>query len=383
MKILYVITQGDFGGAQKYVFDLACAAKSKGDEPVVAIGRSKEKTLSQKLGEQGIAVKQLQYLVREISPVNDLKAISEFKNLYKELQPDIIHLNSSKAGIVGALAFHSVGLKKSRLVYTAHGWVFNEPMNFAKKCLYIYLEKFTARYKDKIICVSDYDKAVGQKYRIAPVSKLVSIHNGLEDIADQFQPKAGAVSELFGDFLPTGKIVGTVANFYATKGLEYLIDAADILINREKQNLIFAIIGDGELRLRLEAKIAGYNLKNKVLLLGKIDNARKLLKAFDIIAMSSVKEGFPYSILEAMASGMPIVSTSVGGIPEAIVDKVNGLLVEPKNPGALAEAIKYLLDNPQAAEKMAEQGRKDVAEKFSKEKMISETWSVYDELIKN
>ena len=175
------------------------------------------------------------------------------------------------------------------------------------------------------------------------------------------------------------KLIGIIANFYSTKGLNYLIDAANILINRQKNEYKFIVIGEGSLRSELEKQIDQLRLADKFLLPGKIDNAQTLLKAFDVCVSSSVKEGLPFYILEVMAAGVPIVATNVGGIPEAIADKVNGLLVESKNPGDMAEAIKFLLDNSDQAMTMAENAKHDVLEKFSKDKMINDTWKVYIE----
>ncbi len=137
------------------------------------------------------------------------------------------------------------------------------------------------------------------------------------------------------------------------------------------------VIGDGDLRPELEVLIDQFNLKNKFILLGKRENASKYLKAFDIYISSSVKEGFPYSILEAMSAKLPIIATSVGGVPEMIFDQKNGLLIEAKNYKILAEKIRYLIDNQPIAQKFGEQAEKDVKEKFSKEKMIKETFELY------
>lgn len=383
MKILYVVTQGDFGGAQKYVYDLACAAKSRGDDVTVAPGCSADRTLIKKLKELSISVIELRHLIREISPINDLLAVFELRDLYRKLQPDIIHLNSSKAGIVGPWAKMLSGLPDSHLVFSVHGWYFNEPMGKLKKKIFIWLEKLTPS-REKFIAVSDLDRRAGLRNGVCAEDKIFTIHNGIDIGSVVYLPAEEAALKLLGRPKAEGeRLIGTIANFFSTKGLEYLIEAADILINQQGLKATFVVIGDGSLRPELEERISRLNLKNNFLLPGRIENAKSLLPAFDCCALSSVKEGLPYTVLEIMAAGVPQVATRVGGIAEAIDDKKNGLLVESKNPGALAEAIKFLLDNPEAVSEMAEQGRRDVLEKFSKERMIDETWSVYEELIKN
>ena len=410
-KILYVITQAEVGGAQRYIYDLATSLEAKNYDISVAIGESHGKSLINELGQKNIPIYQIKHLVRQISPLNDILAVFELRKLYKQVKPDIIHLNSSKAGVIGSLANHAITKISYHVIYTAHGWVFNEPMSKIKKWLYWSLEKITSRPKDKIICVSEFDYQTALKYKIAQAKKLVAIHNGVDTDLMVFLEKEKAGQELFknyklADFTPTppsppsgsggkitnyhtgsgGKInystsngekkiiVGTIANFYKTKGLEYFIEAIKELGDR---NIVAVVIGDGDLRPELEVLIDQFNLKNKFILLGKRENASKYLKAFDIYISSSVKEGFPYSILEAMSAKLPIIATSVGGVPEMIFDQKNGLLIEAKNYKILAEKIRYLIDNQPIAQKFGEQAEKDVKEKFSKEKMIKETFELY------
>jgi len=367
MKILYIITQANWGGAQKYIFDLATSEYTKEYEVEVAFGAEYEGELAQKLHQRGIKTHKLKHLKRQISILHDKLAVLELRKLYKTVNPDIIHLNSSKAGIIGAFAH--IGIK-SKLLYTVHGWVFNEPMNPIKKQLWKFLEKVTAKLKDKIICVSEFDHQIGIKNKIAKENKLVTVHNGIEKI--NFLDKDSARQKLN---LPQEKtIIGSIGNFYTTKGFEYLIKAG----NKSSRDLIFAILGEGKLRPELEKLIKENNLQDNFILLGnKGFDAAKYLKAFDIYVCSSVKEGLPYAIMEAMSAQLPIISTDIGGIPELITGGKNGLLVEPKNPEAIAEKIKYLIANPDTAKQLAERAKQDAIKKFSKEKMIAKTFNQY------
>ena len=214
----------------------------------------------------------------------------------------------------------------------------------------------TARAKDKIICVSEFDRQSALDNKIAPNNKLISIHNGIDADKIEFLPKAEALKELIGDVdfqvSDTDIIIGTIANFYPTKGLPYLIEAIQLLVTRYSLPVTLIIIGDGEKRPeQLEKIIAEKKLNKKVLLAGRKENASRYLKAFDSYACSSVKEGFPYSILEAIGAGLPIVSTNVGGISEIIEDNITGLLVEPQNPNQLAEKIFQLAKDKTLMEK--------------------------------
>jgi len=366
-KILYLITQSEWGGAGRYVFDLAGNLPKDQYEVAVAAGGNEE--LFESLKKIAITTYQLKNLVRQISAIDDIKAYSEIKKLVKKVNPDILHLNSSKAGVIGAIAGRHAKVKK--IVYTAHGFVFNEPMPGWKKIIYLLAEKFSAKYKDAIICVSEFDRQTAIKNKIASETKLVTVNNGVGPI--DFIDSKTAREKLN---LPPDKIViGTIANFYETKGLVYLIKAAK-LITEKFPDVIFRLIGFGQLENDLKAEIQRLNLSDRFFI-GKVENGKNYLKAFDYYILSSVKEGFPYAILEAMQTGLPIVATNVGGIPEMISDKTNGLLVKSADPRALAQALTSLLQDKNLAAQLGNQAKLDVEKKFSLQKMLAETQKVY------
>jgi len=366
-KILYLVTKSEIGGAQRYIFDLATNLPPAEFQFMVAAGGDGE--LFSSLKAKNIMVFKLINLVREINPAKDIKAYFEIKKLIRQIKPDILHLNSSKAGIIGAIAGKHAGVKK--IIYTVHGFVFNEPMPRWKKTFYRLAEKFSSRYKDKLICVSEFDRQKGIKNKIAPVRKMTTINNGIGQL--KLLDGSTARKQLA---LPADKIiVGTIANFYPTKGLSYLIKAAGQVCRNH--NVIFIIIGDGEQRQALESEIKKLNLTENFYLVGRKNEVEQYLKAFDIYTCSSVKEGFPYSILGAMQAGQPIVSTNVGGIPEMIENEKSGLLVEPAEPKQLAASIIKLIENRNLADQLGRQAQIEVNQKFSLEKMVKETKKIY------
>jgi len=379
MTILYVITQGETGGAQNYVATLARSAIGLNWTVSVAIGEKGDNWLGQEIESIGGRIWPLNRLKRAISPINDILAILELSKLYQDIAPDIIHLNSSKAGVLGSLAaiIYRAKSKKCKIIYTAHGWIFNEEMPALKKMIYISLEKLTAKAKDKIICVSEYDRNTALIKNIAPPEKLMTVHNGINTERIKFLNKESARQEIFGADTPQQDetIIGCIANFYPTKGLEYLIDAIKIISQTIKIRLV--IIGDGDLRLELEKQIRYNGLESIVLLIGKKKNAQKYLPAFDLAVMSSVKEGFPYFLLEAMSAGLPIVATRVGGIPEIITNGETGLLTEPNNPKDLAEKILRLASDANLRLKFGQAGLKKVKREFNEAEMINKTFSAY------
>ncbi len=407
-KILYIITQSDFGGAQRYVFDLATHFGADFDV-MVAAGNDGDGELFKRLEKSSIKASQLKYLKRAINPYHDLMAFFEIKRLIKKELPDIIHLNSTKAGILGSLAkkFQVSRLPKPgnggrarfklQIVYTAHGWVFNEPLGWLKKKIYLWLEKFTARYKNKIICVSEYDRQIAVKNGF-DAKKLITIHNGIDFENLRFLEKDIARKELFqklsfkfpacqslamaGRQASSFKLIGSIANLYPTKGIEYFVHAAHMLNTKYKiQNTKYIVIGEGAERDKLENMIKKYNLADKFFLIGHLKNASQYLKAFDIFVLPSVKEGFPYVILEALSASLPIIATKVGGIPEMIISSSplfvkggsGGILIEPKNPRQLAEKISHLLQNKEICHNLSINARLAVRENFSLEKMINKT----------
>lgn len=373
-SICYLVTQGEFGGAQRYVFDLATNRDKQKYECLVLMGPEKL-DLKERLEQKGVPAHIVKNLVRAIHPLKDIKAILELKEIFAKLEPDIIHLNSGKAGFLGSIAAWLAGSRN--VVFTAHGFTFLEPNPWPFKLLYLLAEKIAGPLRKKIICVSKFDKQQALKYKVGAPEQLVTIHNGYD------LDKIKIQKSKFKTANQNSKIVGTIANLYPTKGINYLIDAAHILYSKfHIPDSEFVVIGEGRERKNLESRIKKLGLEKNFFLLGAKPNAAQYLSGFDIFVLPSVKEGFPYTILEAMAAGLPIVATQVGGIPEAITHQKEGLLVPAQNPEALAEAILKLLGDPNLAQTLARNAENKVSE-FSLSAMLARTQRVYEEVLQN
>jgi len=403
--ILYLVTQSELGGAQRYVFDLA---KNLGKEfnIVIAFGEQGEAgELAKKLKRENIKYYTIPHLKRAISPVSDLLALLQIIKLIKKVKPDIIHLNSSKISILGSIAAFLSKSKienrlparplawqagKSKIFYTVHGWVFNEPLPLWKKLFYKYAEKFTSIFKDRIICVSEFDYQVATREKICSPKKLITIHNGLAPV--NFLSRNKAKQKLQSKFkIQNSKfLIASIANLYPTKGLEYLIQAIHILkekfllltsysgrVPHPRAGFLLIVIGEGPKRKNLEKLIKQYNLQNNIILAGRIDNAAQLLLAFDVYVCPSVKEGLSYTLIEAMQAGLPIIATNVGGNPELIKNNETGLLVEPKNPEQIAEKIKKLIADQNLQQELSARSRAKAQTEFNLEKMIEKTKNIY------
>jgi len=346
---------------------------------LVAAGQG-DGELFKKLQNIPVRTIQLKWLRRTPWPWETPLSMFEIFNLLKREKPNTLFLCSTTAGLLGSLSSFSYKIltrHKVQAIYRIGGWSFLDPRPSWMNKILFWLEKLTAPFKDKIIVNSELDKKIAINYKICPPEKIVKIYNGLDFEKLEFLPKEQAK-----DFLSkntkynmedTKYLIGTVANFYKTKGLEYLIKSAHVLnIKYKMLNTKYLVIGDGKQRESLESLIRKYNLEDKVFLLGKIPDAYKYLKAFDVFILPSLKEGFPWIILEAMASGVPIISTDVGAVPEIIKDNINGLLIKPKDSQVLAEKITLILNNRTKAQEIAVEA-KETLKNFRLKKMIEET----------
>jgi len=301
-KVLFVITKSNWGGAQRYVYDLATVLSKTEFETSVAFGQPG--LLALKLKEAGIATRPILSLERDVSLFADIRSFFELLTLFHKERPDIVHLNSSKAAGVGALAARLAGIP--RIIFTAHGWPFWEQRNPVSRVIIYFFSWLTALLSHIIIVVSDYDLRGAQKMPLV-AHKAIRIYNGI-DLHAPLYP-ADIVRHSF----PRGvHITGTIGELTRNKNQIALIKQA-----KDDPNMYVAIVGDGEDRRYLMQKIEEYGLKNRVKLFGFM-LATGVLRGFDTFALPSLKEGLPYVLLEAKAAGLPIVANRVGGVGEIL-----------------------------------------------------------------
>ena len=367
-KILYIVTQSEWGGAGRYVVDLANALPR--DQFLVSVAAGGDGFFFSKLSSD-VSTHVIKHMVREINPLEDLLCFFELVRFFKKERPDIVHLNSSKAGVLGTFAAQIAGVKK--IIYTAHGFVFNEPLPTWKKTFYRLSERISGMPKDMIICVSDFDRQTALELHIAPITKLITIHNGIT----HYPLASRETARIRLGILEKATIIGTVANLYPTKGLPYLLEAAAIL--NKKLDIQLVIIGRGNEETSLRQKISTLAIYSNVTIVTNIPagEAAALIPAFDVFVLPSIKEGLPYTIIEAMAAEVPIVATRVGGVPELIEHNKNGLLVEPKNPEALAFAINQLLRDRALCKQFTLASHSKAGIEFSLQQMVQKTIAVY------
>ncbi|MEK7501041.1 MAG: glycosyltransferase [Patescibacteria group bacterium] len=385
-RLIFVITQPVVGGAQKYVFDLARYFNSQADYKVsVASGGPEDGDLFKKLAAEKISAHHLKSLNRDVSIVGDLLTVFDLVKLFRREQPDVVHLNSSKIGFLGCVAafFYKLTTNNYKLktIFTAHGWVFKEDLSRLTRLAAICVSWLSAKLQDRIICVSQNDFDLALKYKIAPPRKLYLVHNALAHSAELLprHDVRAAISKMIGRVISNSAfMLVNLGRLYATKGLTYLIEAVREL--KEKlpgEDIITVIFGDGPEREVLQRQATSDKRQVSISFVGDIPDAAKYLTAFDAMVISSVKEGFPYAILEAGAAGLPVVSTDVGGIGEVIESDKSGVLVEPKNSPALAEAMAAVLSDQTKSKKLSSELKRVVTQKFNFETMTEKTEWVY------
>lgn len=327
-RVLYLITKATWGGAQRYVYDLATHLPRDIYEPFVAFGQKGK--LSNDLNAVGIKTRHLTSLGRDVAIISDVKSFFEIWRAVREIRPDIVHLNSSKAAALGALAARLAGVPK--IVFTVHGWPFKEDRSPLWKMFVYKVSWFTAFLSHAVIVVSKSDETRGQ--RMLFVGKKVHyIPIGIEP--PQFLSRDEASSALH--IVATTPRIVTIAELTPNKGIRYAIGAVALLKQRGI-DVSYFVISDGEECAALGALANETGVSDRVHFLGFIANAARYLKAFDVFVLPSIKEGMPYVLLEASIAHLPIITTNT-------VDPVfqqlafDDMMILPGDSAALANAI--------------------------------------------
>jgi len=376
-KLLLLVTSSAWGGAERYVIRLAAAASGEFDVTVAA-GPSKSRELFRRLP-PGVKAFELEDLVRPIAPWSDLKAVRRLRAFIDEEGFDLVHANSSKAGLVGALAAR-LSRARPRVIYTAHGWGFTERRALPFRLAVLWSEKLAARWRAATVVLTDAERAVALEKGLSAPQRLRLIPLGIDRDEIAFLDREAARAELSdacGAPL-AGRVVGAIANAYPAKDLPTLLEAFERLAPAV-HDAELVVIGDGPEMPALLAFRATLPHRGRIHMPGALPDAARLMKAFDVFALSSSKEGLPWVILEASLAEVPIVATRVGALPELIEDGVSGKLVPPGDPGAMASALRALLTDADLLMRL-KSGVPRVAERRSGSSMVQSTLELYRSL---
>jgi glycosyltransferase involved in cell wall biosynthesis len=386
IPVLHVITRLIVGGAQENtMLTAALLNPARFDASVVSGPQTgSEGSLIEEVHARGVPLTIEPALVREVHPVKDLLALVRLARFIRRGRYAIVHTHSSKAGILGRWAAWLAGLAGTPapiIVHTVHGWGHHERQHPVVRRFYILLEQATQRITDRLIVVSPRNIEKGLADGIATLAKYVTIRSGVE--LDRFRqpirPREAVRAEL-GVPLDAA-VVGTVTRLSPQKApLDFVETAAQVAAQRP--GVHFVVVGDGPLRAEVEAQVAAAGLAEQIHLTGLRRDVPDLLHSFDVFALSSLWEGLPRVLPQAMAAGLPIVATAVDGNAEAVEDGVNGLLTPPGDSQAMAAALLRLLDDLALAAKMGAAGR-ERAEEFGARKMVDDIAALYEALLTN
>lgn len=381
-RILFVITKSVLGGAQRYVYDLATSLPRDSYEVAVAFGGngtlgSNPGKLEEMLTIFGIRTILVPELTRDFQYSNDKAAYNALSRLFKEESPDIVHLNSSKVGGLGALAARLN--KVPKIIFTAHGWPFWEPRSFPIRIIIFLFSWLTVALSHHTITVSEHDRRA-LKFMPFVNKKIVTIHNGVRASTplSREDARAALFSEEVINSHKEDLWVTSVVELTNNKNLFRAIDAVTLINSSSKgQSVFYTIIGDGEQREMIDHYINEHDLSESIHLSGLVPDGKRYLQAFDALLLPSLKEGLPYAIIEAGGASIPVAASNIGGIPEIITDGVSGTLIEdPKDPKEIAKAIQTLT-NADVRKKFAEALLLRVEKDFSFERMRAKTISLY------
>ncbi len=366
-KILYLITKGVWGGAQRYVFDLASAMKEAECEVVVASGQPGE--LNRRLEEAGIRSITLPGLSRDISFLREIRAFFALVSLLKKERPQVLHVNSSKAGLLGTLAGRVVGVR--RIIFSSHGWSFNEARPKWERVIFYALHTLTIMLSHETVCVSEaVRKDIASRWTRR---KLRVVRNGLTctTLLDRASARAATVPEKTSAFW-----FGIVAELHKTKRIDVAVEALARITNKHPEAIV-VVFGEGEERADLETLISEKNMKDRVFLPGFVKDGPAHLSAFDVLLLPSRTEALGYAVLEAGCARLPVIASNVGGLPEVIEDGMSGILLPPGNVEALTDAMRECIQNREKADALGEHLHARVIRDFSLERMVKETYALY------
>ena len=385
-KILHIITRLDMGGSAQNTL-ISCGLLSNKYQVVLVHGLSFESNMpdSEKLvvedglknaKNNGVKLISVPFLVRRISPLNDIRALFELLQIIKIEKPDVVHTHTSKAGILGRLAAKFA--KTPHIIHTPHGHVFFGHFGSMLSRIFLWIERLFGILTDRVVVLTNGERSDYTDRNVYPEDKLVQIHSGV-DIEKFKQSPVSAVEKKRSLGLDqNGLVVGFIGWLLPIKGPMHLLKAMED-VWRDYENTVLVFIGKGDLDVDLRAAALKTGANGRVNFLGWRSDIEEIMPIFDIFVLPSLNEGMGRVLVEAMAAGKPIVASNVGGIPDLVEHDYNGLLVPPGDEKALAAAIRQLINDPAKAKMMGQRGQ-ERCHQFSVESMAEKIDALYMEI---
>lgn len=362
-KVLFVITKSNWGGAQKYVYDLATELQARGYDVTVAAGGEGE--MIHRLREHNVRVVSIPGAVRDVSLFKDIKLFFWLVSFFRKERPDVVHLNSSKIGGLGAVTARIA--RVPHIIFTGHGWAFNEDRPWIQQKIIHVIHFVTIALCHTTICVSEKTKLQLQ----APTflaKKCIVVHNGIRNIL--FKP-ATAFYEDYRTMRRERIALVSIGELHPSKGfdlaLTYLAHLTDI-------SWEWFILGEGHYRQQIESLIKKHDLSSRVHLIGHTKDAAQYLESFDLFFLPSRTEALAYVAIEALQTDLPIIASDVGGIPEVLGNDPGSTLIDIRNEKTITVLREKLLTHPSKITS----GRDELRKEFSLERMVEKTIRVYN-----
>ena len=300
----------------------------------------------------GFDVVRLRHMRPEINLREDAKALRELMGELRSGQFDVVHTHSAKAGALGRVAAHRVGVPA--IVHTFHGFPFHNFQSWPLRATYVEIEKRLGRITDQFLAVGGAVAAQAISLKIAPAERIRAIASAIEVDIPQATESSRIVARLRLGLPVDAHVVGTVGRLAPQKAPLDMVAAMQAM---GRDDVYCVWVGDGPLMGATRKLIERRGLAKRFLLLGERQDVGALLPAFDVFALSSLYEGLPCSIVEAMTCGVPVVATAVNAVPEVVVPGRTGLLVPPGAPKLMGKALAYMLDHPDEGARMARAAR--------------------------
>jgi glycosyltransferase involved in cell wall biosynthesis len=400
MKILRIIARLNVGGPARHVVWLTEGLQSRGYDTLLVTGvvPAGEDDMTYFAEAAGITPHVVPQMSREVSP-RDAIAVWKLFRLMRRERPDIVHTHTAKAGTVGRVAgllYRSVTRAPCRFVHTYHGHVFHSYYGPTKTKFFLSIERALARLiTDRIVVISEQQRReINEKFGVGRPEQFAVIPLGLDldAFANWEQRRAELRQEVNAN--DDDILIGIVGRLTEIKNHEMFLKAAARLKQLtdapESSRARFLIIGDGKLRARLETKARELAVNDIVLFLGTRTDPEVFYPALDIVALTSLNEGTPLTLIEAMANARPVVATAVGGVvdllgtPVSETDGYNicarGISVNSRDVESFARALKRLMDDADLRRQFGERGHNFVLENYSKERLLRDTSNLYAQL---
>lgn len=372
IKVMH-ITQAVIGGTLEYIrLFFTNIDKNKFDVELVCPAYGPMKHEIEVLGFKVHVID----MKREINLMEDFKAYLNLKALVIKVKPDIIHIHSSKAGVIARLVAYKCRVP---CVYNPHGWSFSMNVSERKKKFYAFIERYCAKYCNYIINISDSEQKLALKYNICSDDKMKVIYNGIDiEKYNTVYDRKKVLDEL--DIPSNSFIIGMVGRITKQKSPETFIRIASTL-KQKIENVYFVLVGDGELRNDIAKLTRVLGVNDRVRITGWTNSVGKYISVFNVGVLTSKWEGFGLVITEYMAAKKPVVASNVGGIANIIRNSCNGFLVDPDDIEKFSERILEIYNSDKLKNKITENAYKDVCDKFDIKRVVKQHEEIYTNMI--